>query len=123
MGNEKFFKISADTRWKIIAQDPGQWRIGIYKPEYTSEKDIHEFEKHTCPELFICADGAMGIITFENGVEEVKILKPGEAAMLSGYHNGFCASENGYFIVAERTSFTTEFIDRKTGNFIRSEGA
>lgn len=33
------------------------------------------------------------------------------------------ASENGYFIVAERTAFTTEFIDRRTGSFLRSEEA
>jgi len=123
MESNRFFDITADTRWKIIAQDPGQWRIGIYRPEYAGEKDIRELEKHTCPELFICAEGNMGIIIKEDGAEEIRILKPGEAAMLSGYHNGFCASDSGYFIVAERTSFSTEFIDRTTGLFLRSEGA
>ena len=120
---DSFFSITPDERWTIIAQDPGQWRIGIYRPEYADESEIHELEKHTCPELFICAEGPMGLVVRTERGEKVKRLAPGEAAFVTGHHNGFCASENGYFIVAERTAFTTEFIDRRTGSFLRSEEA
>ena len=120
---DSFFSINPDERWKIIAQDPGQWRIGIYRPEYTAESEIRELEKHTCPELFICAAGKMGLVVRSERGEEVKLLSPGEAAFVEGHHNGFCASADGYFIVAERTSFSTEFIDRATGAFLRREEA
>ncbi|MGL4368605.1 MAG: hypothetical protein ACRCUT_02885 [Spirochaetota bacterium] len=123
MAENDFFTITADTRWKIAAQDPGHWRIGIYRPEYLRDSDIRELEKHTCPELFICAEGEMGLVVYDGKGETVRILHPGDAAMLTDYHNGFCASEKGYFIVAERTTFETEFIDRNTKSFLRSEGA
>ena len=121
MSDESFFRISADERWKIIAQDPGQWRIGIYRPEYGNESDIKELEKHSCPELFICAEGAMGLVIRSAEGETIRIMQPGDAAMVYDHHNGFCASDTGYFIVAERTSFSTDFIDRTSGGFIRKE--
>ena len=120
---DSFFSIIPDERWKIIAQDPGQWRIGIYRPEYAAESEIKELERHTCPELFICAGGPMGLVVRSESGEDVKTLAPGEAAFITEHHNGFCASPDGYFIVAERTSFSTEFIDRATGAFLRREEA
>ena len=65
----------------------------------------------------------MGLVVRSESGEDVKTLAPGEAAFITEHHNGFCASPDGYFIVAERTSFSTEFIDRATGAFLRREEA
>ncbi|MBN2077916.1 MAG: hypothetical protein JW838_03065 [Spirochaetes bacterium] len=39
--------------------------------------------------------------------------------MVTDYHNGFTIDPGGHFLVIERTDFTTEYIDRSNGAFIR----
>jgi len=109
--NEKM-KITAENRWNVIFEDSGQWRVGIYKPESNNYEDINQMEKHSCPELFICTEGDMGLLIETNGKEEVIYLKPQEAIMVDDFHNGFTIDQKGYFIVVEQTDFQTEYKKR-----------
>ncbi|MCX7679164.1 MAG: hypothetical protein N2316_08080 [Spirochaetes bacterium] len=104
-------------RWTVPFQDSGFWRVGIYNPEFSSPDQIEILEKHTCPELFICRKGRMGLIIGVGENEKILMLNEGEAILVTDYHNGFRIDE-GDFLVVERTSFRTEYIDRKSGKII-----
>lgn len=93
----------------------------MYLPEFYSSADIDVLEKHTCSELFICTGGRMGLLLSEDGVENEVILQPGEAVMVKAYHNGFRIDREGFFMVVEQTSFSTEYVDRKTGRILPHE--
>jgi hypothetical protein len=108
-----------DSRWSVIFRDGGSWRAGLYRPESARQEDVTVLEKHTCPELFVCLQGRAGLI-LKNGSEEMIVeLAPHQALMVSEHHNGFTIDPEGYFLVIERTAFTTEYIDRNTGAFIK----
>jgi hypothetical protein len=109
-----------DSRWSVMFKDEGHWRMGIYKPEFTSQEDISKLEKHSCPELFICLQGRMGLVIKNGGDESILEMEPGQALMVTEYHNGFAIDLAGYFLVVERTSFITEYIDRQSGIFLSS---
>lgn len=113
MSDQKF-RIQPEGRWHVPVADDGYWRSGVYKPEFTSPSEITVLEKHSCPELFICQAGRMGLLTGSGPDERVLEMEPGEAIFVTGYHNGYSLDPDGYFLVVERTSFTTEYIDRKT---------
>jgi len=108
-------------RWHVPFEDDGSWRVGVYKPEFFNVAEIDVLEKHTCPELFICTGGRMGLLLSEENRETELILQPGEAVKVTGYHNGFQVDQEGFFIVVEQTSFSTEYVDRKTGRTLRHE--
>ncbi|HOE20294.1 MAG: hypothetical protein KBG92_00480 [Spirochaetes bacterium] len=112
MNYNEIFKLTADTRWNVVAQDENMWRVGIYHPEYNSAREIDRLEKHSCPELFICVNGQCGLLLREGNREHQLIMNPLEAIMVTSYHNGFKVDNDGFFIVAERTDFTTHFIER-----------
>ncbi len=116
----KKFKIVADKRWQIVSEEKDSWRIGIYRPEFNCVSDIDVLEKHSCLEFFACVEGRMGILIYDGSSETEVILEPGDAITISDYHNSFCLSDKGYFIVTEKTSFTTDFIDRKSKKFLRT---
>ena len=61
--NNNITNIIADKRFSVVFEDPENWRVGIYKPEFNNANDIDKFEKHSCPELFICINGKMGLVT------------------------------------------------------------
>ncbi|MBN2158289.1 MAG: hypothetical protein JW807_02760 [Spirochaetes bacterium] len=107
-----------ESLWQVIFKDAGSWRAGLYRPEATGPEDINTLEKHSCPELFICLGGRMGLILKDAEGEHIAEFQPNQALMIEDYHNGFAIDPVGYFLVVERTSFTTEYIDRKTGNCI-----
>jgi len=111
--NNTPFSLKTFNRWTIIAQDEKQWRVGIYHPEFNNPDEIKVLEKHTCPELFICAHAPCGLLLIVDGKEIQYILKPEEAIVVTEYHNGFKVDPQGYFIVVEQTDFTTEFMKRK----------
>lgn len=113
-------KLFPRSRWEVIFQDHGSWRSGIYKPESRDPAEITELEKHTCPELFICMNGSAGLLIRDGAREHAVSFKPGESLLVSEYHNGFLVDENGYFLVIERTSFTTSYMDRRTGKITRT---
>jgi hypothetical protein len=108
-----------DTLWSVIFRDEGNWRAGIYRPECAGPEQIDILEKHTCPELFVCLGGRMGLL-LQSGREEQAIeLEPHQAVMVADYHNGFAVDPEGFFLVVERTVFSTDYIERKTGKFIK----
>ncbi|MCP4134011.1 MAG: hypothetical protein GY754_23775 [bacterium] len=115
----KITKTAPNTRWHVAFEDSGYWRTGIYKPECNSVEEIQELEKHTCPELFLCCGGKMGLLVSDGSNEEIIHMEPGEAIELTEYHNGFAVDPEGYFFVVERTDFSTEYMDRKNREIIR----
>ncbi len=108
-----------DSRWSVIFRDDGSWRAGLYRPEAGRPEDVTMLEKHTCPELFVCLQGRAGLVLKEGNDEQIVEMAPHQALLVSEYHNGFSIDPGGYFLVIERTAFTTEYIDRKTGAFIK----
>lgn len=108
-----------DSRWKVIFSDPGSWRVGLYRPEHDAAEKVDVLEKHTCPELFVCMNGRTGLIVKNGAQEEVLALDPGQALLVTGYHNGYAIDPAGYFLVAERTDFSTEYADRGTGAIVK----
>jgi len=115
----KIENINPDVVWKVISEDKGYWRIGVYKPEFSSPEDITILEKHSCPELFICTGGKAGLILIIDGKESLKILEPFQSILVDGFHNGFRIDGSAFFLVAERSSFETEYIDRISGKIIK----
>lgn len=108
-----------DSRWSVIFRDSGAWRVGLYRPEAKRQEDIAMLEKHTCPELFVCLQGRTGLVLKNSSEERIVELAPNQALMVTEYHNGFSIDPEGYFLVVERTTFTTEYIDRITGGLIK----
>jgi hypothetical protein len=108
-----------ESCWSVIFKDKEYWRMGVFKPEFTNPDDIVMLEKHTCPEVFVCLQGKMGLVLQSAGNERIIELQPLQALTVTDYHNGFMIDPEGYFLVTERTAFTTEYIDRKTGAFIK----
>lgn len=111
--------LTADSRWKVIFSDPGSWRVGLYRPEHDAATKVDVLEKHTCPELFVCMNGRTGLIVKDGTKEEVLALDPGQALLVTGYHNGYAIDPAGYFLVVERTDFSTEYADRETGAIVK----
>lgn len=108
-------------RWEIISEDE-VWRVGKYLPEFHCSDQVNILEKHSCKEFFLCVNDTVGLILYEEetGKETKIILHPGEAITVDTFHNGFRSSENGYFIVTEKCSFTTDFISRPDYKHIKS---
>jgi hypothetical protein len=109
-----------DSRWSVIFQDPGSWRVGLYRPEHDAPEKVGELEKHTCPELFVCMGGRAGLIVKSASGEKIVAFSPGQALLVTECHNGFSIDPGGYFLVVERTDFSTEYFDRKTGASLRT---
>jgi hypothetical protein len=109
-------QLKPEGRWSVPFEDPKYWRTGIYRPEFINVDEIDKVEKHSCPELFICQEGTMGLLLMDDeGNEEVLTMEPGEALSVEKWHNGFSASKEGYFIVIERTEIETTFTQRHEG--------
>lgn len=106
------FLLNPNQRWQIIAQDGTNWRVGIYNPEYTNADEITQYERHTCPELFICVGGRCGLLILMDTYEKELILYPQQAIVVTHYHNGFKVDKEGFFIVVEQIDFETEFLPR-----------
>ncbi len=112
--------LEPEGRWHIPFSDYGYWRTGVYAPEFRSPAEITVLEKHTCPELFICASGRAGLLV-KKGSEEITVeLARGDAVLVEDYHNGYLLEEGSFFIVVERTSFATEYVDRVSGAVIKT---
>jgi hypothetical protein len=108
-----------DAIWNVIFKDEGNWRVGLYRPDAAGHEEISTLEKHTCPELFVCLQGKMGLVVKESAGEQIMVLNPGQALLVHDYHNGFTIDKGGYFLVVERTAFTTEYIERDSGRIIK----
>jgi hypothetical protein len=117
--NDEIINLLPRARWEVKFADQGSWRTGIYRPESSGHDTVETLEKHSCPELFICVGGRMGLVLYDGARERIVELAPNEAVLVEDYHNGFVIDEPGFFIVVERTSFITEYIDRHTKRFVR----
>ena len=106
---EKIMLLESDQRWSIFAEDPEHWRLGLYHPEYKSVDEIAELEKHSCPELFICCGGKMGIILDQEDSIVNLVLNDKEMLLVNSFHNAYQIDEGAYFLVVERDNFTTSF--------------
>ncbi|HPN14431.1 MAG TPA: hypothetical protein PLA65_20405 [Spirochaetota bacterium] len=109
----------ADSRWNVIFSDPGSWRVGLYRPEHDAAGKVEVLEKHSCHELFVCMGGKTGLIVKNGMEEEILELAPGQALLVTGYHNGYAIDPEGFFLVVERTDFSTEYADRGTGEIVK----
>ena len=112
-------RLHPERRWEVFSSDPDFWRVGLYRPENIGTESVLELERHSCPELFVCLGGRAGLVLYDGSTETVVEFEPGEELLVSGYHNGFIVDQGAFFLVVERTSFTTEYIDRKTRLSIR----
>ena len=107
------------SRWSVIFKDEGSWRAGLYRPEHDAAGKVEVLEKHSCPELFVCMGGKAGLIVKDGAEEEIVELAPGQALLVSGFHNGYAIDPKGFFLVIERTDFGTEYADRGTGEIVK----
>jgi hypothetical protein len=107
------------SQWEVLFEDTGRWRMGLYRPDALSCEGVETLEKHSCPELFICAGGRAGLVLFDGEREHCVDFQPHEAMMVSQHHNGYRIDAGAFFYVVERSSFSTEYIDRKTWKYIR----
>jgi hypothetical protein len=108
-----------DSVWKVISEDKGYWRVGVYRPEFLSPDDITVLEKHSCPEFFICVGGKGGLILCKDGKETQEILEEFQSILVEDFHNGFRIDSSAFFLVAERSSFETEYMERNSGKIIK----
>jgi hypothetical protein len=124
MGNDSLKdiprKLRPTRRWEVFSYDQGYWRTGIYKPDALASDDVLELEKHSCPELFICLGGRAGLVIYDGETEKAVEFEPGAELLVSDYHNGFQIDRESFFLVIERTAFSTDYIDRKTRRLLRS---
>ena len=116
---KQIIHLSPSSRWEVLFSDADCWRVGMYRPEFERPEDIYELEKHTCPELFVCVRGKAGLVIRNGREERILEFMPGDALMVEDYHAGFIIEPEGFFLVVERASFETEYIDRTTGAIIR----
>ncbi len=112
MNDREVKSLSPEGKWSVPYQDDGYWRTGIYLPEFDTPGAITRLEKHSCPELFVCLNGKMGLLLMSEGRERSVELDHGDSLLVTEYHNGYRIDQRGFFLVVERTDFTTEYVDR-----------
>ena len=97
--------------WQVICGDSEHWRAGFYSPAEGSYKEVKEFEKHDCPELFILLSGEITLALVENGKMKTVELEAGKPILVDAPHAGFCPKgpHSGVALVVERDSFDTEY--------------
>lgn len=112
----KKIPIKSKIRWRVVFQDTGSWRCGIYVPEHKSKEEIKVLEKHNIPELFLLIEGKISLLIKENEKLKVLPLKKNEIVIVDTYHNGFSpAGKKGIALVIERDTFETTYLNLKTG--------
>lgn len=118
--NHTIETLQPDALWRVVFSDEGHWRMGLYRPEATAPDAIDTLERHTCPELFIASGGRAGLVVSDGAHERVITLNAGEAVLIHDFHNGFRVDHEAFFYVIERTSFTTQYRDRRSGEITRT---
>jgi hypothetical protein len=112
--NTSITPLFPDSLWSVLFKDNGHWRVGIYRPECGEPDDIDILERHTCPELFVCLGGRMGIVVGTGAEERIAEMEPNQALLVMDYHNGFAIDPSGYFLVVEHRR-----AGEKSGSYIR----
>lgn len=95
--------------WQVLCGDADHWRAGVYSPIVTEASACIEFEKHTCPELFVLLSGRLTLVLLEGGAQRLIELIPGVPVLVTSPHSGFCPDgpHMGHAFVVERDVFST----------------
>jgi hypothetical protein len=112
--------IRVEKEWEVIFSEGKNWRIGIYRPKYTSAAEITELEQHTCPEAFLLLSGNL-MMLYKNadGVLCEKTLQPMELTTFTEPHAGFSPDGSGVAFVVENAQFETFYADIRSGERTR----
>ncbi len=97
--------------WHVVCGDTGHWRVGIYSPKASAKAELHELERHDCPEFFLLTRGRLTLVVFEDGGCREIVLEPGQPVLVTAPHNGYCPDgpHTGAAVVVERDAFRTEY--------------
>lgn len=97
--------------WQVLCGDAGHWRLGIYSPREAGLADIHEMERHDCPELFLLLKGDLTLVLAEGGGLRELPLEAGRPVLVTLPHAGYCprGPHSGVALVVERDSFDTQY--------------
>lgn len=113
--------INATKEWEVLFTAENAWRVGIYRPKFSSADEIFELEKHTCPEAFLLLEGDITILfKNSNGAIAQKHLKKNELVVVTEPHAGFSPHRDGVAIVIENAVFSTDYTSRENDRVIRS---
>ncbi|HNS99597.1 MAG TPA: hypothetical protein PLJ27_17705 [Polyangiaceae bacterium] len=99
------------TQWQVLCGDTHHWRMGMYSPKETSRAELHNLERHDCPELFVLLHGSLTLVIAESsGLREI-VLEPHVPVLVAAPHAGYCprGPYSGVALVVERDSFDTEY--------------
>ena len=83
----------------------------MYSPKETSRAELHNLERHDCPELFVLLHGSLTLVIAESsGLREI-VLEPHVPVLVAAPHAGYCprGPYSGVALVVERDSFDTEY--------------
>jgi len=71
-------------RWQVLCGDAGHWRAGAYSPPQYRADQVHELERHDCPELFLLVAGNVTLVLSDDagGTRELA-LEPGKPVLVS----------------------------------------
>jgi len=107
------FSPEQKAQWQVICGDRDHWRVGLYMPKEASRADVHELERHDCPELFLLLSGALTLVVSEHGAMRELPLEIGRPTLITAPHSGYCPGgpHTGVALVVERDSFDTEYRD------------
>ena len=104
--------IRALKEWEVIFNEGKNWRIGIYRPRFTSASEIRELEQHTGPESFLLLEGKLTMLYRKaDGSLAEKELQPMELTTFEEPHQGFSADGSGVAFVVENAKFETVYTD------------
>jgi hypothetical protein len=97
--------------WHVVCGDADHWRVGYYSPQATPPAQLPEFEKHTCPELFVLQKGRLTLLLAEGGTVREFPLELNVPVLVTAPHSGFCPDgpHTGVALVVERDQFATEY--------------
>jgi hypothetical protein len=95
--------------WQVLCGDLGQWRVGLYSPEFTKASECEELEQHDCPEFFILLEGRLTLLLAKNREVVELELQAGKPVLVNAPHSGFCPDgpHSGKALVVERDAFDT----------------
>jgi hypothetical protein len=106
--------IEPNRVWQVLCGDAEHWRAGIYSPIATEASGCVEFERHTCPELFVLLSGRITLVLLqEDGERRLIELTPERPVLVTAPHAGFCPEgpHTGRAFVVERDVFSTAYTE------------
>ncbi len=114
-------KINATKEWEVLFTAENAWRVGVYRPKFSSADEILELEAHSCPEAFVLLEGDITLL-FRNsdGWIAQKRLEKNELIVVTEPHAGFSPRLDGVALVIENAVFSTDYTTKEDGRATRS---